>query len=307
LNFTLTLALSRQALYQKSKIPPTFGTTTTFVPKVVCSDILPITQLYSNNWGMWGRMMKQGICSSPASKQQDDVVNLHHLQLVVKGDSYGCHHHYHFVRTGNRVSIFRSTHYHFKRRLPITIFFRFLPPVKAYRRALGAIGKLSPASIENEKIVEHKGTNKITKYNSLTKSDTGFQDLLKILTERHHSFEDSEDIERCDEIRIMRTSTKVDVDLSQFPIWLAKIFAATPPEIPKELQNLPQETEWLITLANGKQLDRIVYGEGSIPPIKSFFDAADDWLRMRLSYYVVSMVGIWLVLTLLVIIFANLR
>ena len=249
-------------------------------------------------------MSEQRVKAFSPRKQRDDNVNLSRLQVAVKGDSYDCHYHYHFVLTGNRVSIFRRTYYHFKRRSPLTPFFRFLPPVKSYGRALGAISKLSEVNINGEKSIEHHGTNKVTRYTTLTISDIGFQDLLKILGERNHSLADSEDIKKCDEIRIMRTSMKVDIDLSKFPVWLAKIFAMTPPEIPNEIEHPPHETEWLITLANGNELDRIIYSE-SRSPIKEFYDEVEDWLRMRLSYYVVGMIGIWLILTLCVIFFAN--
>jgi len=225
------------------------------------------------------------------------------LHIVVNGGIYGCS--YHLFHTGNSIGFFCDTRHYSKPRIPITPFFRFLPPVKSYYRALEAIGKLALISIEHEKTIEHPRTNKITEYTSLTKLDPGFHDLVGILMEKDLSFAQLEDIKECDEIRLMRTSTKFDIDTDKFFVWLVQIFG-TPPEMPSEFQNIGHYIDWVITLGNGRELNKIIYEEGR-SPIKNFYDAADDWIRMRLSNYVVGMIGVWLILSVLLIWYANHR
>lgn len=168
---------------------------------------------------------------------------------------------------------------------------------------MGAISKLQGFAEDNEKIIEHPETNKITKYVSLTRKDVGFRDLLAILEAKNLSFAGMDGIKTCDEIRLMRTSTKSDIDSSKLFSWFAQIFG-TPPEIPPELNNPPNEVEWLTILSKGKQLDKIVYS-GGVSPLEDFYKTVEDWLRIQLSFYIIGMLGLYLLLNFLSIFFAN--
>ena len=233
----------------------------------------------------------------------DNGIDLPHAHIIVKGGIYDCH--YSFLRIGTRISCVRRTCHHHERRVSIAPFFRFLPPVKSYHRALGAIHKLGYFSIDDDKKIEHTRTEKETQYTSLTKLDIGFSDLVKILMKQNHSFAENDNFKQCDEIRLLRTSAKINIDPNKALVWLLQMFG-NPPEEPQELQQLPQPIEWVLTLKNGRELDKIVYASGR-SPLGEFYEAAEDWLRTKLSYYVVTMIGAWLVLALLLIVYANLR
>ena len=71
-----------------------------------------------------------------------------------------------------------------KYRFGLFTFFRFLPPVKSYYKALGAIEKLTDLT-DKGKWTKGKSLQNRISYNNITKQDRGFEEVVKLLIENN--------------------------------------------------------------------------------------------------------------------------
>ena len=174
-----------------------------------------------------------------------------------------------------------------------SIFFRFLPPVRIYFKALGAIHTLHDSFVNALSTDEKPNSRTISGY--LRESDTGFKELITILSEYSYFGQSTTEVH---EICWSQTIPKLS-DEETLAI-LAEVF--TRPNL--LFSRLMPECETVVSASvNNRKSATIHYG--SIHPLSDLTRLVEDYARRKLAMYVTWSIVAWLILNTILILYIN--
>lgn len=177
-----------------------------------------------------------------------------------------------------------------------SIFFRFMPLVRKYYKALGAIEKLN--NKDNSKHLKHPDPKKEIIVSSINKSDQGFKELLAILKKTDISFMDI--MQEIDTLEYSQTVPELNSNESL--ALLVSMFAR--PQLISDL--IRESVETIIIKSNNKEIDRIVYAP-EMHPINSISASVKFYVQERLSKYILIFSSLLAILSIILVILVNIK
>lgn len=172
-------------------------------------------------------------------------------------------------------------------------FFRFLPPVNSYYKALGASYKTIMTYLANVSLERQR--RDLTEYACITKDEVGFHEIMVLL--RKHKMLKGVQIKEIEKLKFNRPSPWISSE-KKAEIW-SLLF-----EYNAQIE-IPQGVEWLSIVAHGgkEHICSTFIGERAPYSLKNMIQ---DNLKRELANYILGFVIAWMIINTIFIFYVNL-